>query len=311
MKRRRPPLISRDDIFRMERLIRDQGYNARVLTQEALAREADIVDSTGKTPHQHTIQRAIGTLDYYRCPQCKTGWVHPRIAEKRVEFSKIMLERYPNKEDWRHIRFCNEMHIGYSAEYSPFVTRKPGERFCSNYMSEYKQKVPSDRELKRLHFVAAVGYDFKSELHEYFTPKNENGKLNIQQYVDQWYKPVVARQIARKDVFVLEEDGDSSHGKGVNNLARKWREKHGVNQYFNCVHSPDLAPIENGWSAPKEKNRIVAHWDDDTTRQLAHEGWNELTQKTINSWCDSMPDRLRAVIQREGQMTGYYIDYIN
>lgn len=53
------------------------------------------------------------------------------------------------------------------------------------------------------------------------------------------------RESGRK--FVLFEDGDSGHGPGKNNPARKWKEKHGLKSYFNVSNSPDLNIIENCW----------------------------------------------------------------
>lgn len=51
----------------------------------------------------------------------------------------------------------------------------------------------------------------------------------------------------RKQDFVIEEDGDSGHGPGKSNIVRTWKQEHGLEFYFNCHNSPDLAPIENYW----------------------------------------------------------------
>jgi hypothetical protein len=51
--------------------------------------------------------------------------------------------------------------------------------------------------------------------------------------------------------------------------------------------------------------RKFAHWDEETVYGVAKEGWNRLSQQTINSWIDSMPIRLQAVINGKGQMTAY------
>jgi hypothetical protein len=46
------------------------------------------------------------------------------------------------------------------------------------------------------------------------------------------------------------------------------------------------------------------HWDEQDTRELAQDGWEKLSQQTINNWSDSMPGRLKQVIDMEGKMTG-------
>ena len=104
---------------------------------------------------------------------------------------------------------------------------------------------------------------------------------------------------------MLEEDGDSGHGPGADNIVRIWKENNGLEYYFNCDSSPDLASIENCWLIPKQKLRSVAHWDDEITIELIREGWAEVKQSFINRIVNQMPDRLRAVIDGNGAMTSY------
>ena len=48
------------------------------------------------------------------------------------------------------------------------------------------------------------------------------------------------------------------------------------------------------------------HWEVEETRELALEAWYEgVSQEGINRLVDSMPKRLKAVIDMEGRMTGY------
>ena len=79
----------------------------------------------------------------------------------------------------------------------------------------------------------------------------------------------------------------------------------GITYYFNHPYSPDLAPIENCWIAPKATLRKETHWTQEEVEELAVEGWYKLKQKKINAWCDSMPQRLRDVIALKGQLTGW------
>ena len=104
---------------------------------------------------------------------------------------------------------------------------------------------------------------------------------------------------------VLEEDGDSGHGTSKMNPVRTWKSQANLRYYFNCAHSPDLAPIENAWQALKSHLRKFAHWDEETVWALAQEGWEGLSQETINNWVDSMPLRLQRVIDANGQMTAF------
>jgi len=71
---------------------------------------------------------------------------------------------------------------------------------------------------------------------------------------------------------VLKEDEDSGHDKSKSNPVRTWKTQHNLLHYFNCIRSPDLAPIENAWQASKAYLRKFAHWDDETVWEVAEEG---------------------------------------
>ena len=45
--------------------------------------------------------------------------------------------------------------------------------------------------------------------------------------------------------------------------------------------------------------------DDETIREVALKGWAGLLQETINTWVLSMPTRLKACIDSDGQLTAY------
>ena len=55
----------------------------------------------------------------------------------------------------------------------------------------------------------------------------------------------------------------------------------------------------------KQELRMVPHWDDWNTKTIAQDGWNKVNIEFINSKVASMPERLQAVIDGEGAMTGY------
>ena len=92
--------------------------------------------------------------------------------------------------------------------------------------------------------------------------------------------------------FVLEEDNDSGHGPSSKNPVRESKEKYGLKAFFNCPKSPNLSPIENAWIASKMEVRKYPHFDINALKTLAVEGWDKLSQETINHWIDSMPKML-------------------
>jgi len=67
-----------------------------------------------------------------------------------------------------------------------------------------------------------------------------------------------------RDLFILEEDGDSGYGPKGQNIVKKWKEKTGLKHYFNCPGSPDWPPIEKCWRKPKStvKSRMCLTYED-------------------------------------------------
>jgi hypothetical protein len=169
----------------------------------------------------------------------------------------VMLERYPRPEDWHHVRFSDEVHFGWGPQGKILIIRKPDMRYCQDCIQEEAQLVENDK--KRFHCWAVIGYNFKSPIHFYNVPSNANSKMSQRVYIDSILEPVAKPWLDRGDKFVLEEDGDSGHGPGRNNIVRTWKEEHNLDHYFNCSNSPDLASIENCWLLPKAVLRKVPH----------------------------------------------------
>ena len=92
----------------------------------------------------------------------------------------------------------------------------------------------------------------------------------------------------------------SAHTIPPPTIAPPIHELHGFESHYNCHKPPDLAPIENFWQLVKQALCKYPHWDDATIKELISEG-----QRFINEKISSMPERLQAVLDREGEMTRY------
>jgi hypothetical protein len=315
--RGRPEAISKEQRDRMEHIIEDYGQAGHRLSWQALAHECSIEAST------HTIRKMMGTLNYRHCKSCKKGWVDERTAKNRVDFSKIMLDRYPDEDDWKQVRFSDEVHFGYAQGIdTPYVLCKPGQKTCTHCIQQ--DVPPDDKTQDKVHAWAAVGYDFKSPM-VFYDAGNSNGKMTHNCYVNQILDPIVKPWIhdATSESFCLEEDGDSGHGGSryawktdpvlgqrvqapeKENIVQRWKRENSLKFYFNCHSSPDLSPIENCWIGPKQHVNGHVHWDSETTKEYALNGWTAVSQDHINERVISMPDRLRACIELDGQYTGY------
>ncbi|KAF2183648.1 hypothetical protein K469DRAFT_710450 [Zopfia rhizophila CBS 207.26] len=220
-------------------------------------------------------------MNYHKCIACQKAWVNKSTAKDRVEWAKAALQVRLEPEDWHIVRFSDEVHWAID------------------------EKTEGEKKIKRIHAWAAVGWDFKSPLTFYNIASNTNGKMTQRAYIDQILEPIVKSWIESHQCFILEEDGDSGHGPGKSNIVRTWKKENGLQYYFNCYSSPDLSVIENCWQPPKQYVKKFPHWDEQDTRELAIEGWEKVNQKFINASVNSMPQRLKDVIEMDRQMTGH------
>lgn len=296
--RGRPSKISIHQLREMERIVKEEGFEARQLTWQELAWEAGIEGVSTRT-----ISKAMGnTMNYHNCTSCKKAWVNASTARERLAHAEAFLQYRPTPTDWHIVRFSDEVHWAIGPEGAKYITRKPGERYCSD-CTQQKEEKGREKETRKIHAWAAVGYNFKSDLAFY---QVQNGKLSMQTYINNILEPVVKTWINKGYSFVLEEDNDPSHGTGKTNPVRTWKENNGLKYYFNCHGSPDLSIIGDCWQLPKQYAKKFPYWDEGKeTTTLAREAWSLINQDFINDSVESMPERLKNCIDMEGHMPDY------
>lgn len=108
--RGRRRLISAEKVREMERILQEEGIEARAMTWEQLGYEVGL-ECTGQT-----VKNAMGCMNYRKCIACKKGWVNEKTARDRKAWAQVMKERYPKPEDWYHVRFSDEVHFGYGPQ---------------------------------------------------------------------------------------------------------------------------------------------------------------------------------------------------
>ncbi|CAG9950916.1 unnamed protein product [Clonostachys rosea f. rosea IK726] len=290
--------ITELDLDKLEDLYEKEGFEAKALPWAAAAIEAGINEEAST----RTISRQAASRQLFKRLAAEVTFTTETQAKQRFNWATEALLARPNPEDWHDVIFSDECHFGYGDEGRRYIARKSGTRSDPSNIQERRE--PEDQDKKRIHSWGGIGYDFKSPI-VFYDSGNSNGKMTQQTYKRDILEPYVKRWIEEGRSFVLEEDGDSGHGPGKSNPVRAWKEEYGLKSYFNCPRSPDLSPIENCWLVPKQYVRKYPHWDLDTLRDLVEEGWEQLSQETINRWVESMPQRLRDVIKMEGKKTNW------
>ncbi|CAG8954511.1 hypothetical protein HYFRA_00004424 [Hymenoscyphus fraxineus] len=307
--------LTEEHLKKLEDLITSNGFDGRALSWDALAEELEVPGrKEGTYLSGKTIQRHMRERGWKHCIACRKHWLSDDTCDRRVEWAKYMLEKYPEKEDWWKVLFSDEVHFSFGPQGRIYILRRPSERNCPDCIQQQQQKkkkrkskskgkstkegdeVGEEPDLDyKLHAWAAIGHDYKSEL-VFYDAGNSNGKMTAECYISQILEPYILPLVKEGRDFVLEEDGDSGHGYGKGkkgNMVRKWKEDNKVKTYKNCSSSPDITPVENTWTVPKAHIRKFPHNDIETLRELALEGWAKLSQETINKWVDEMPQRLQ------------------
>jgi len=105
----------------------------------------------------------------------------------------------------------------------------------------------------------------------------------------------------RTSCWILQEDGDPSHGKRKNGLAQALRDEANIQSFFHPAQSPDLSPIEACWNIVKQ--RIRKRWwnNDEEYKALIQEEWDKITMKEIRARISEMPGRCRRVRKSGGK----------
>lgn len=91
--------LTADQIFEADSILRDRDLQLEgkryIWDQLATEVEAEI--------SHRTIRRTMHmTLDYEKHLACTIGYLSENAMKRRVEYSHIMLRKYPDPEDWDH-----------------------------------------------------------------------------------------------------------------------------------------------------------------------------------------------------------------
>ncbi|KAK3192279.1 hypothetical protein K4F52_001492 [Lecanicillium sp. MT-2017a] len=303
--RGRPSKLSQGDQLKMERILWDDLYANMNLNWAGLARIAGVDAAC----NPRTLHRAMGTLSYRLCLQCRNSSVQKKSRERRVEHARKMLEMLPQAAEWRKVRFSGELHFGFGLHGMVRLLPRPGEGTCAEC------KVPHEsgtiRDVRRVHVWAAAGHDFKNELVFYDDDVSGNGQgiLSMNDYKDKVLDKSVRGWLGRAahhGDFILEEDADVyAHGSASrSNTVQQWKDSKGLRWQFGCPESPDLNLLDSIWPTGKQwlLPQPLENWEEKTLRDAVENIWLDLDQEKVNNWVGMMVERLRSVVATEGKI---------
>ncbi|KAH9442507.1 hypothetical protein Pst134EB_033186 [Puccinia striiformis f. sp. tritici] len=129
----------------------------------------------------------------------------------------------------------------------------------------------------------------------------QKGGTKAVDYIDQVYKGRLVETLALIDPhhqLILMEDNARSH---TAKLTKAFRKDNNINTIEWPPQSPDLNPIENLWKILKtgiQQNYQPKSLDE--MKEAIQQAWDDLPEQHLGSLLNSMPNRMRLVVEAGG-----------
>jgi len=209
--------------------------------------------------------------------------------------------------DWRNIIWCDEVRIEVGLKSGPLHLRR-----CQGTALWPRYIIPTFHSGRfGVSFWAAYTYGSRTPLiflrrrtPEEYERKNDCGGLNATQYRDEVLVPHLIPywkklQGDTRGLYFMQ-DGAGPHRA---TKIKGFLEKSEIQILSWPSSSPDLNPIENVWRMLKQrlgKRFRKRHSHPETEEELmraAQEEWEHIPQTVLDSWVDSIPQRIKEVLR--------------
>ncbi|GFV31481.1 transposable element Tcb1 transposase [Trichonephila clavipes] len=145
---------------------------------------------------------------------------------------------------------------------------------------------------------SGIGY------HSRFPLVRISGTLNSQRYISEVLEPVVLPYLQGLTTAIFQQNNARPH---VVCIFQRLFVKHQIELLPCPAHSPDLSPIENVWSKVAQRLTQIAS-PAATPEQLwqrLEAAWSAVLQEHIQSFFETIPVHVEAVISNNGGYSGY------
>lgn len=241
-----------------------------------------------------TVSRRLKTFGLNRRVAIQRPALNANQIEARLAFA--MRHRNKPKSFWRSIKFSDEK-IFSTANFAKrsLVTRSSGERYHPKCVQ------PTKRWGIQVHTWAIIGWSGVGPIRRVL------GTLTAQKYQDEIIYDIadlcVQRRGARREHLIFQQDNARPHTAIT---TQQFLVERGVKTLLWPANSPDLNPIEHVWNhvARRVRARGVPH-NQATLWQWVQEEWAATPLQYIRTLFDSMPSRMKAVVDNAGGNTRY------
>lgn len=280
---------------------RDHIYD-RIHTDPHVTYES-LLDEIDYTVLKRSIQNLTREWGKRKWLQKRRPEIKPIHAAKRLAWAQEYESFTP--EDWARVKWSDECTVERGTGIRPVWTWL---RPCEQLQQGDLHLVRCGKGVKQM-FWAAFGEQSRTGLVPLDgDPQSARGGITGQIIAD-LYRAFLPQILEPGDMFM--HDNASVH---TSHIVYDILRDMGIRVMVWPPYSPDLNPIENLWALIKEEiyklYPELAHTDDsEATRQLliqaAKEAWQAIEQRILVRLSQTMPHRVKAVIEARGWYTKY------
>lgn len=239
-----------------------------------------------------TIQRRLKSSGFLSCIQKRKPLISKVNRSKRLVFAKTHIDKGP--DFWNKVLWSDESKFElFGSKKRQHVWRKPNEDLKERHLK--KNVKHGGGSIMVWGSFAATGVE------ELFLI---NGIMEEEDYVKILETNLMksARKIGLGRRFTFQQDNDPKH---TSKVAKNYFKKAKVKLLEWPPQSPDLNPIENLWSILDEKVKLDNRKNKNELFQQLTDAWINIPAETTQKLVESMPRRLRAVLDAKGGATKY------
>jgi len=287
----RPPLIKGSQRKRLKRVVtNDKGKNRRLCTGEV---KQLWQKKTGQDVSTRTIGRALRAVGLNNCFARRKPLITPKNVEARLAW--CLEYQSWTKDDWSKVMWSDESTFSqFQQSRCSRVWREPHEKWNISCVSATVKHSPS-----RMFWGCFSRQGLGPIVPLTGTVTGATHVIILRKRV----MPTMRRAFPNHD-GIFQEDNARPH---KTKLAKKFHAENGLRVLPWPAQSPDLNPIENLWAEVKKSIRERKNLPSNLAQLERHviRAWNQIPIKTIENLVDSMPQRIRAVIEANGGPTKY------
>ena len=230
------------------------------------------------------------TLGFQRRVQPRR--IHLTAANKahRVRWAQDMLIRFPNPEDWENIGFSDETWAVNDPQWKQWATI-------------HNTEDPDDFALlrRRPNGWMFWGQFAGGKKGPAFFWERQYGGINAVKY-QQHIIPLIHQFYQEEGLVLYQQDNAPSHRALSTCFALHQRD---IEVMEWPAYSPDIAPIENLIKSRVEANYDIPSLNLAELREAIWAAWEAIPEDLLLRLAHSMPERLRLVIEKQGEGIRY------